>query len=374
MKVFSARTNGHRRTVWLLSGLAAVSLFVAKAEGATAPAQAYSVTTLGILNYPGSSGVVRRVNSLGEAVGSYRNKGYSQSSTAFLVTTSGFEAILAQQATDFSASYGINDLGEIAGTVNGPTSILPFRSVRRSGFQLLPLLGKDTGGGAYGINDQGETVGFSSGAFGVRAVWWTRAGQPTALPILPGVESTKAVDINSRGDIVGNAGETKITAVLWARKGGIVPLDTLPTYTNSQAESINDKGDIVGSCTAYDGGPVRIRAVLWASGTLNPQDLGTLAGGQTSRARDIDMSELVVGTSDSSVGNHAFIWSATTGMQDLNALSTDKTIVLIDALSITKSGAILALGINKSDYPAGDASDMEEHELPRHIVLLTPNK
>ena len=374
MKIFSARARSRSRTACRLSSLVAASLFVATAEGATAPAAVYSVTTLGILNYPGSSGVVRRVNSLGEAVGSYRNKGNSQSSTAFLVTTSGFEAIPTQQHTDFSTSYGINDLGEIAGTVNGPTSMLPFRSVRMTGFQLLPLLDKDTGGGAYGINDQGESVGFSSGPFGVRPIWWTRAGQPTSLPILPGVESTKAIDINSRGDIVGNAGESKITAVLWAHKGSIVPLDTLATYTNSQAESINNKGDIAGFCTAYDGTPIRVRAVLWAAGTLNPQDLGTLSGGQTSRARDVDMNDLVVGTSDSSQGNRAFIWSSTTGMQDLNALSADKTIVLVDALSINKSGTILALGINKSDYPPGDSTEVEEHELPRHIVLLTPIK
>jgi probable HAF family extracellular repeat protein len=104
-----------------------------------------------------------------------------------------------------------------------------------------------------------------------------------------------------------------------------------------------------------------------------PQDLGALPGGSNSRARDIDSSDVVVGTSDIANGNRAFIWSSDTGIQDLNQYSSDPSIVLIDALSINKKGEILALGIYKSDFPTDDG-DSEEHELPRQIVLLTPQK
>ncbi len=356
----------------LVAGVAA--LFAPAVQGAPPASPQYTVTVLGTLNNPGSSAVVRRVNSLGEVVGGYKNTVSNQASAAFLLSGAGFDAITEQQVTDFSASYGINDSGEIAGIINGPTAVLPFRAIRHTGFQLLPLLDEDTSGGAFGINDKGETVGFSSGAGGVRAAWWTRQGKVTGLPGLQGMQSTRALDINSRGDIVGYAGEGSLTAVLWPDKGGIIPLDTPATYTSSEADSINDKGDMVGLATAYDETTVRMHAVLWSAGTINPRDLGTLSGGTTSRARDIDDNDNVVGTSDSPIGNHAFLWTPAAGMQDLNAFSTDAAIVLVDAMSISKQGVILAVGINKSDYPSGDVQDLEEHELPRQVVLLTPTK
>jgi probable HAF family extracellular repeat protein len=338
-------------------------------------ASQYLVTPLGTLNDPGSSAVVRRVNSLGEAVGGYKSDKAFQNSAAFILSSAiGFDEITDGQVTDFSALYGINDSGEVAGAMNGPSSVLPFRSVRHTGFQLLPLLDKDTSGAAYGINDSGEAVGYSGGGTGSRAAWWTRKGAVTALASLPGFTTTRALDINKKGDIVGYAGEAAKVAVLWPTKGSPTQLGTLSSYASTQAESISDNGDIVGSASAYDPTVVRMRAVLWPSGSTVPQDLGVLAGGVASRARDIDTNGLVVGTSDSTVGNRAFFWSAATGMQDLNTVSADPTLILVDAMSISKQGAILAIGINKSDLPAGDSQDVEEHELPRQIVLLTPVK
>ncbi len=341
----------------------------------------YAPATLGIISNPASSTVVRRVNSLGEAAGGYRGDSAKQTSDAFLLTGATFDLITDGQLTDFSTSYDINNSGEIAGAINGPVSLLPFRSVRQAQFQLLPLLAGDTGGAAYGINDNGEAVGVSTGKSGVHAAWWTRKGQVAALPTLPDGSAAKALDINTKGDIVGYVGESATTAVLWPNKGNVIPLDNLATYTSSQADSISDKGDVVGSATAYDTNAARMRAVLWHAGSTQPQDLGVLAGGTTSRARDVDSNGLVVGTSESSQGNRAFIWSAANGMQDLNSLSTDPNLVLVDALSITKQGAILAIGISLSDNPPMHAmhtmvavEHVEERELPRHIVLLTPVK
>jgi len=349
------------------------ALVVPRANSAPKLAAQFGVVTLGTLNNPGSSAVVRRVNSLGEAVGGFKNGNRRQSSAAFIISLAGgLDEITDQQNTDFSALYGINDTGEVAGAINGPTSILPFRAIRHTNFADLPLLNQDTGGAAYGINEKGEVVGFSSGTDGVRAVWWTRKGDVTALPSLSGFTTTKAVAINKEGDIVGYAGEANKVAVLWPNKGSIISLDNLLTYTSSQAESISDSGDIVGYATAFDEKAVRLRAVLWPVGSNTPRDLGTLPGGSTSRARDVDTNGVVVGTSDSNVGNRAFIWTAETGIRDLNSLSTNPAIILIDALSINKQGTILAIGISTSDLPSGDSKDVEEHELPRQIVLLTP--
>ncbi len=354
--------------------LATTSIGASSGKNATT-APTFTVSTLGTLNNPGSSTVVRRVNANGEAAGSYKNGKATQAAAAFIVSaTGGFDEITNEQATDFSAAYAINDIGETAGLINGPSSVLPFRSVRHTAFQLLPLLSGDNGGAAYGINQQGESVGISTGPNGVQAVWWTRQGDLTPLPSLPGYTTTKALDINLKGDIVGYAGEADKVAVLWPAKGNIIALNNLATYTSSQAESLNDAGDVVGSATAYDPNVVRMRAVLWPAGSTVPQDLGALPGGSVSRARDIDSTGLVVGTSDSTNGNRAFFWTAQTGMLDLNTLSNDSTLILVDAVSINKQGQILAIAIKVSDLPSSDTSDLEEHELPRQIVLLTPKK
>ncbi len=331
--------------------------------------------TLGTLDNPGSSTVVRRVNSLGEAVGGFKRGKSKQASAAFILSTAaGFDEVTDLQLTDFSALYGINDSGEVAGSINGPLTVLPFRSVRHSAFQLLPLLPRDTSGAAYGINSKGESVGISGGSNGVHAVWWTRKGAVAELPSPSGYTTTKAIDINTKGDVVGYAGEAEKIAVLWPDKGGVVSLDNLYSYTSSQADSISDNGDVVGAATAYDPTVVRMRAVMWPAGSSIPKDLGTLAGGQTSRARDIDVNGVVVGTSDSTNGNRAFIWDSADGIRDLNSLNNDPSIILVDALSISKRGTILALGIKVSDLPSDDTSGLEEHELPRQIVLLTPIK
>jgi probable HAF family extracellular repeat protein len=364
---------GHKSLVVACTLILSSTLIVPNANSAPQLATQFAVVPLGTLDNPGSSTVLRRVNSLGEVVGGFKNGNRRQSSAAFIISLAGgLDQITDQQNTDFSALYGINDTGEVAGAINGPTTILPFRAIRHTGFQYLPLLNQDTGGAAYGINENGEAVGFSSGTGGVRAVWWTRKGDVTALPSLSGFITTKAVDINKKGDIVGYAGEADKVAVLWPNKGVIMSLDNLLTYTSSQAESISDSGDIVGYATAFDPKAVRLRAVLWPAGSNTPRDLGALPGGSNSRARDVDDNGVVVGTSDSSVGNRAFIWTSSTGIRDLNSLSTNPAIILIDALSINKQGAILAIGIKTSDLPSGDSKDVEEHELPRQIVLLTP--
>ena len=348
-------------------------LFAPCAEAAQGIASSYVVNTLGTIHNPGSSAVVRRVNSLGEAVGGYKNGKKTSASDAFIVSaTAGFDHITDEEITDFSVLYGINEGGEVAGAINGPTSMLPFRAVRHTAFQLLTLLNQDTNGAAYGINDKGESVGFSGGTTGTSAVWWTKKGDVSELPHLQGFAPTKAVHINTKGDIVGYAGDATKTAVLWPSKGNILALDTLFSYTSSQAESLNDAGDVVGSATAFDNTAVRMRAVLWTAGSSIPLDLGALPGGSNSRARDVDANGVVVGTSDIPNGNRAFIWSQATGIKDLNSLTNNPAIVLIDALSINKKGEILALGIDKSDFSTD--GENEEHELPRRIVLLSPSK
>ena len=65
-------------------------------------------------------------------------------------------------------------------------------------------------------------------------------------------------------------------------------------------------------------------AVLWPSGGGAIQDLDTLPGGRSSRGLAINNRREVVGISETSAGDHAFLWTEQDGMQDLNALLTSR--------------------------------------------------
>ena len=99
------------------------------------------------------------------------------------------------------------------------------------------------------------------------------------------------------------------------------------------------------------GNPQQRRAVLWAQGGAI-RNLGTLPGGASSRALGISKGE-VVGTSETSDGEHAFLWTDAGGMQDLNSLLTSRSgFILTQAVSINSQGIILAIGQNDDSAKA----------------------
>jgi probable HAF family extracellular repeat protein len=111
--------------------------------------------------------------------------------------------------------------------------------------------------------------------------------------------------------------------------------------------------------------------VLWSAGGVI-QDLGTLPGGASSRALGINDRSQVVGTSESSAGSHAFLWTPGNGMQDLNDLLTSRTgFVLTQAVAISPRGIIAAIGQDEiADAEPGHGHG--DHELPTRIFLLVP--
>jgi probable HAF family extracellular repeat protein len=100
------------------------------------------------------------------------------------------------------------------------------------------------------------------------------------------------------------------------------------------------------------------------------QDLGVLAGGNSSQALGINDMGAVVGSSTSSSGDRAFIWTKQAGMRDLNnAASVSSGVVFVEAHAINKAGQIIVMG--STMHGSGKAA-WQCAPAPPSSFLLTP--
>jgi probable HAF family extracellular repeat protein len=111
--------------------------------------------------------------------------------------------------------------------------------------------------------------------------------------------------------------------------------------TGGVANAINNRNLIVGISAASSATP----AFAFLYDGVDVTNPGTLAGGSSSGAYDINELDDVVGYSQTGSGNHAFIWNAVAGMRDLNDLVTDPAWVLVSATAINDAGDIAVLTI-----------------------------
>lgn len=355
-----------RYTLGLLIGITAlfhVTSLYAQARGG------YSALEYASLDSPGGSLTVRRINSAREVAGGFR-AGSRNASSALLFSSRGAQSVVDGLADNggHSVAFGLNDLGEAVGAFNTRVAMVPYRATRSGQIQPLDLPQGSNGGVAYAVNLQGEAAGYVSGVSGIQPVWWNRSG---AVRLLAGAGNVtaKALGLNDGGDIVGVFGDDVKVAVIWPKKGGMVSLGTLPGFINSEAVSISESGLIVGIAEGNNLNSSRSRAVLWGIGGRSIQDLGVLPGGADSRARDVNARGEVVGTSTSTDGDRGFIWTAATGMLDLNTLVTVPGLLITDAISVNKTGDILVIGHN---VLAGLHDAHKEHQGPVRILVLSP--
>jgi probable HAF family extracellular repeat protein len=217
----------------------------------------------------------------------------------------------AAQALPWSAAYGIDETGRVAGAgmPSGSTQILPVL-FEHGAVTVLPILPGDHNGYAFGVDDSGVVVGSSSVTLPDGAgtlteyhpVVWT-LGVPTDLRTLVtvgeagGLES--ALDITAWGTIVGGSVEPTLGVQRGYifQDGAVTDLGALngsPTGRTYPAR-INAREVVVGgseSTNGYD------HAFRWARGTMT--DLHLLGGiaGRTSRAFDVNRFGTVCGTAD----------------------------------------------------------------------------
>lgn len=343
-------------------------------EYAKAAASIYTVSQIEILPV-GSTRVVRMANDSGEIVGTVKDHGGPQGNRGPQGTFWGDDgrrhAIQALQNSDYSSAFGINDKGQVVGSMNTATGMRAFRSERAVGPVFLNQLPRDTSSAALAISLPGKATGWSSGPNGVRAVIWSVAGDIQALPMLPDSNSCRGLAINNSGDVAGVCDTASgPRAVLWENGSNETAQDLgmLSGDSGSEASGINDRGDIVG--TSVDEGN-RHRAVLWPKGGVI-SDLGTLPNRTSSKALAINNQGEVVGVSEGDREEHAFVWTNKDGMQDLNDLlqPSNSDFVLTHAISISSQGLVTATGHDKITNPGGHLHDI--HELPLRIFRLSP--
>jgi probable HAF family extracellular repeat protein len=128
---------------------------------------------------------------------------------------------------------------------------------------------------------------------------------------------SSALAVNSAGEVVGSAqvSSGQKHAVLWQTKRPR-DLGLLAQGDYSRARDINDKGDIVGEANVVPKG--KPQAFLWRAGKM--QQLPNLPGGSLCNAQAINNSGAIVGSCDLASGtNHAVIWR-NGSVEDLGAL------------------------------------------------------
>jgi len=319
-----------------------------------AAAQSYRATDLGPL-------APTAINTWGQVVGNYNNQ-------AYIWTFGRMHSLGTLPGGTFSWAAAISDLGVVAGTADGQGTVAPNTYWGYSGPSVQcgdlvqPFVWKQhmQGLGTVGpssdvarmedpstwcvypfygsaINDKGQVAGYTGilpDAYQWGIIWTAAGGMSIFGSSFP---DTFVNGISNTGQIVGENGTDGFGyATYW--KNGVTTelygLTGISGFNVSAANGVNDLGQIAG--WSYDESASYYHAVTWTpSGTIS--DLGTLPGDTDSSASKINHFGLVIGSSGNSVvsstepGNgfpegplevigRPFIWSARSGMQDLNTL------------------------------------------------------
>lgn len=306
--------------------IAALSMAFVLAAAACAAAQTYTITDLGTLKDANESSGFW-INNSGDVVGCSD----IQSSQGYPCTG----LMPGQRAFYWSASGGMKNLGTLTGA---------------------------TVSGAIGINDSGVVVGYSNvkgqPVTDFVAVQWSATGAITKLGTLSGGNSSAAFEINSAGEIAGDSflSNGNVNATSWTNKK-IKNLGSLPGAIFTAGLDLNDNGEIVGESVFSYGPPFSSHGFLFNGTTM--KDLGTLPGGVTSIANAVNSLGVVVGQSDGTSTHgfwHAVKWNTSQKIEDLGLL---------------KGGTYsVAFGINDSKVVVGYANTSTNAP---HAIVWTAN-
>jgi probable HAF family extracellular repeat protein len=325
-----------------------VSLALSSAPLATA--QTYTVTDLGLLRGDTASASIG-INSIGQIVGCsdtsttyYPCSGINRGRAFLWKSKTGMKSLGTLHGDNTSGGVGINDSGQVVGySKNAKNVYHAFLWTQKTGMIPLRKLAGGTTNSASSINAAGLIVGASDfrGSNGNQhAVLWTANGKIRDLGALPGAPSSQGGGINSHNEVCGNSSSSgELAGFTWSKAHGMKALQGF-SGGGTVAFSINDSGIVVGNALISSGR----HPVLWnRAGRI--RDLGTLPGGFGTAFGVNDLNQVVGYSTTASNDPHAFIWSAKSGIQDLNDLiPANSGWVLVWASAINKAGQISGWG------------------------------
>jgi len=316
----------------------ALSVFVVLSFASFAAAQSYTITDLG----PGQAFAI---NGLGDVVVQSYPSGNS-----FVWSPGGKQLSLTPLTAGYPTTpYGINNQGLVVGLSSNGQGFAA--ALWTNGVPLdLGNLGAP-GCAGTGINASAEVAGYCFLLDGrTEAFLWSKATGMQGLASLQGGGGSVAQAINRFGQVVGYAPDLAHTpsyAFIWSKTTGKAKnLGKLPGYDSSFAYAINDLGQVAGGSQCLNCS-LSGHATLWSKTKGSMLDLGVLPGAPDSFAFGLNNVGQVVGVSDYSATNelHAFVWSPSTGMLDLNNLiPANSGWVLQLANAINDKGQIVGYG------------------------------
>lgn len=205
----------------------------------------------------------------------------------------------------------------VVGFVDSPDGGRPFRWTVDTGMQEIELPTGLLAARALGVSGDGQTVvGFARQPIGQFAFRWTAADGVQLLHTSPW---NYASATNSDGSIIvgWRSSEPPDHPFQWTANSPLQDLVFPGTNTDpARALALSADGTVA---AGYGHG-----ACIWVNGVWIP--LGLLPGGHYSQSLGISGDgRVVVGTADRSpahppIGGRAFVWTAPTGMHDLNVL------------------------------------------------------
>ena len=271
--------------------LPALPVMALLASATTSPAQSYKVTDLGAV--PGQTvSAAYGLNGVGEAAGTSSNP-----NGAIPTLFSGGKAfdLGTLEPGDISVATCLNGSAEVAGyepfvsDPNGTSHAWVFSNGTLFDIHSPSLF--PSGTRAAGINDSGVVVGQGELTSSSFHAFVYANGQMTDLGP-PGAYQASAVAINNNGQIAGNAYFTKRGAASFIYANGKFTFLTTPAGTTVSVFGLNSVGQLAGAIYFNNGNPAH--AASWSNGSWT--DLGGIAGASANHATGINTAGEVIGT------------------------------------------------------------------------------
>ena len=283
---------------------------------------------------------------------------------AYLWTRKRSILLTAEPPTRLLAGNGVNDKGQVAGTLVAfdPQRTRGFVWTRGRFVEIGDLPGGNSVSSAADINNAGQVAGVSDSAKGTECILWERGNLMSIGDLPGGAVNCVASAINRSGDIVGTgaAQGSFFRPFLW-HEGTMTELPIPPGALQGFATDINRWGVVVGFS---DKGPI-----VWSNGevALLPDVQGFPPGaGVTSIAQGINDRGDVVGTVLASSGLIPILW------HDGVAINLNDLVPASDPLK-SCAGLFVADAINNGGEIAVHGTD--ECDLGRpSIYRLVPVK